>query len=125
MQDQAGSGRDRIFAPLLARALGSETESQVIRGSWDLAKLLDRADDRAGPAAMGGIDGDNDADARDNINTGYVAASKMAQSVNTSINSHMFWASIKLVNCLNTVLTHMSNWCSSCPCHSIAKREVP
>ena len=95
---------------------------QLIRSTWDLKRFLDRGQG-AGPPADAELAG---APAADNavLEDKYADVGSVATSVNEALCSDYFWAFLEMIQALNGVLGHLTNWCQGCPCHSVRTKSV-
>lgn len=105
---------------VLVRLPLSFAASEVIQSNWNLKRYLDRG--RYFRAASESAANDESADV--DPNNRYASVSKMAVSVDSTIQSNFFWVFMELLHSLNGVLTHMTNWSHGCICHSCGVREV-
>jgi hypothetical protein len=88
----------------------------VIRRTWSLERFMHRArqaePDLIDPPA---VDGDQGR---------YTPVGVLARAADESILTPFFWSFLHMLDALNTVLTHISAWCASCPCHPVAVRNL-
>ncbi len=88
-----------------------------IRGSWNLDRFLQGG--RADVIGLAEVLPEGD------VRAGrYESVGAVARAADESMRAPSFWSFLHMLDALNSVLTHVSAWCSSCKCHSVPTKEL-